>query len=153
MARKIDRTRVVLSLLVAVALVMIVYGFASADTGDSAVQITDPGVESVYPKPGAIVLRQSEIGADLATGYRGVLIVDGQEIPTFDLVATDGTASSGATFDAVFDPAQNTVSFTPKKGATIEALSPDRHTVTVVFWKMDESRDTARSITWSFKVS
>jgi hypothetical protein len=153
MARKIDRTRVVLSLLVAVAIVMIVYGFASAETGDRAVQITDPGVENVYPQPGAIVLRQSEIGADLATGYRGVLIVDGQEIPTFDLVATDGTTSSGATFDAVFDPAQNTVSFTPKKGATVEALSPDRHTVTVVFWKMDESRDTARSITWSFKVS
>jgi hypothetical protein len=153
MARRIDRTRLVMSLLIGAALVLIVYGFASATTGDEAVRITDAAVEQVYPAPGAIVLRQSEIRADLAPGYRGVLIVDGQEIPTYDLVATDGTVSSGATFDGVFDLAQNTVSFTPKKGATIEALSPDRHTVTVVFWKLDQSRDQARSITWSFKVS
>lgn len=153
MARTIDRRRFALSLLVAAALVMIIYGFASATTGDSAVKITDAAVEGVFPEPGAIVLRQSEIRLDLVTGYRGVLIVDGQEIPTYDLVATDGSESTDPTFDAVFDAALNTVSFTPKVGATIEALSPDRHTVTAVFWKIDEGRDAARSVTWSFKVS
>jgi hypothetical protein len=153
MARRVDRSLLVMSLLIAGGLVLIVLAFSTAVTGDKAVGITDSAVEAVYPQPGALVLRQSEIRADLAPGYRGVLIVDGQEIPTFDLVATDGTASSGATFDAVFDPAQNTVSFTPRSGATIEVLSPGRHTATAVFWKLDESRDSARSMTWNFSVS
>lgn len=149
----INKERLVISALVALALGLIVYGFASAQTGEPSFKITDAAVEGVYPKPDSIVLRQSEVRVDLAPGYRGVLIIDGQEIPTFDLMASDQTTSNGIQFDAVFDPAQNTVSFTPKVGATIEAFSPDRHTVTAVFWKLDESRDQSRRITWSFKVS
>ena len=54
---------------------------------------------------------------------------------------------------AQFDPAQNTVLFTPREGAAIEAFAPGEHTVTAVFWKLDQSRDSARSFTWHFKVS
>jgi hypothetical protein len=153
MARRLDKQRLILSAVLAVALGLILYGVLSAETGERAVRITDAAIEGVFPKPGDIVLRQSEVRVDLASGYRGILVIDGQEIPTFDLVATDGGASSGAQFDAVFDPALNTVSFTPKVGATIEAFAPDRHTVTAVYWKESEGRDAARQFTWTFRVS
>jgi hypothetical protein len=149
----IDKTRIVISALIVIALGMIIYGFASAQTGDKAVRITDAAIESVYPQPGDIVLRQSEIRIDLAQGYRGVLIVDGQEIPTYDLQSSDTGSPTPPRFDAIYDPALNTVSFTPKVGATKENLSPGRHTVTAVYWKLDESRDRARSFTWAFNVS
>jgi hypothetical protein len=142
------------SVLIAGALALIVYGFASAQTGDQAVQISDPAIERVLPMPGALVLRQSQVGADLAPGYRGVLIIDGQEIPTQDAQAT-GNASSDATvnYDAVFDLAQNTVLFLPRQGATIEQFAPGDHQATIVYWKLEESRDEAKTFSWKFKVS
>jgi hypothetical protein len=139
-----------------VALVVIGVGFSLARTGDDvAPPITDEAVERVFPRQGDLVLRQSEVGVDLAAGYRGVLIVDGQEVPTFDLVAADPLAGDEpfTGFDARFDPAQNTVTFAPREGATIEAFEAGDHTVTAVFWKLDESRAQARSVTWRFRVS
>ena len=142
------------TVLIAGALALIVYGFASAQTGDQAVEISDPAIERVLPMPGALVLRQSQVGADLAPGYRGVLIIDGQEIPTQDAQAT-GNASSDVTvnYDAVFDLAQNTVLFLPREGATIEQFAPGDHQATIVYWKLEESRDEAKTFSWKFKVS
>jgi hypothetical protein len=151
---RFDLRRLGASVLIAGALALIVWGFASAETGDQAVEINDPAIERVLPNPGALVLRQSQVGADLATGYRGILIIDGQEIPTQDAQAT-GQPNNDASvnFDAVFDLAQNTVLFVPRQGATIEQFSPGEHQVTLVYWKLDESRDSARTFSWKFKVS
>jgi len=152
--RRLELRRLGATLLIAGALALIVYGFASAQTGDQAVEITDPAIERVLPLPGALVLRQSQVGADLAPGYRGVLIIDGQEIPTQDAQAT-GDANSDVTvnYDAVFDLAQNTVLFLPRQGATIEQFAPGDHQATIVYWKLDETREAAKTFTWKFKVS
>jgi hypothetical protein len=152
--RLLDVRRLGVSLVIAAALALIVYGFASAQTGDQAVEITDPAIERVLPPPGALVLRQSQIGADLAAGYRGVLIIDGQEIPTQDAQAP-GVANNdvAVNYDAVFDLAQNTVLFLPRQGATIEQFAPGDHQATVVYWKIDETRDQAKTFSWTFKVS
>jgi len=155
--RRIDGPKLAISLGVVVAIALFVVGFSMARTGDEATPlITDPAVERVIPQQGALVLRQSQVGIDLAPGYRGVLVIDGQELPTSDLVAVDPAA--GGTVPAVppgaqFDPAQNTVVFTPREGALIEEFSPGPHTATAVFWKLDQSREQARSFTWHFKVS
>jgi hypothetical protein len=147
--------RLGIAVIVAGALALIVYGFASAQTGDSAVEITDPAIERVLPMPGALVLRQSQVGADLASGYRGVLIIDGQEIPTTDAQAPGGPSNGDPTtnIDAVFDLSQNTVLFVPRQGATIEQFTPGSHQITVVYWKLDETRADAKTFTWNFNVS
>ena len=141
------------SVLIAGALTLIVIGFATAQTGDDAVEVP-PGIERVLPLPGALVLRQSQVGADLAAGYRGVLIIDGQEIPTQD-AQTPGVANNDTSvnYDAVFDLAQNTVLFLPRQGATIEEFAPGDHQATVVYWKLDATRDDAQTFSWKFKVS
>lgn len=154
--RRFDWTRLAIGVGMIVALVIIGVGFSLARTGDdAAVKITDDAVERVFPQQGDLVLRQSEVGVDLVTGYRGVLVVDGREIPTYDLVATDPLRGEQpfAGFDARFDPAQNTVTFAPRPGATIEEFEAGDHTVTAIFWKLDDSRDNARSVTWRFRVS
>ena len=152
--RLLDVRRLGVSLAIAAALALIVYGFASAQTGDDAVEITDPAIERVLPLPGALVLRQSQIGADLAAGYRGVLIIDGQEIPTQDAQAP-GVANNdvAVNYDAVFDLAQNTVLFLPRQGATIEQFAaggPPGHGRV-----LEARRDTdqAKTFSWKFKVS
>jgi hypothetical protein len=151
--RVFDIRRLGISLVIAGALALIVYGFASAQTGDADV-VVPPGIERVLPMPGALVLRQSQVGADLAAGYRGVLIIDGQEIPTQDAQAPGGANNDPTVnYDAVFDLAQNTVLFLPRQGATIEEFAPGEHQVTVVYWRLDESRDDAQSFSWKFNVS
>jgi hypothetical protein len=145
-ARRIDLRRLGASALIAGALALIIYGFASAETGDDAVEINDPAVERVIPSPGSLVLRQSQVGADLASGYRGLLIIDGTEIPSYDV----GTAN---VLDAQFDPALNTVLFLPREGATISEFAPGDHNITVLYWRLDETRDQARQFSWTFKVS
>jgi hypothetical protein len=154
--RRVDWTRVGIAVLAVVAVASIVLGLTLARTGDDAApKITDPAVTAVFPRQNDLVLAQSTIGIDLAAGYRGVLFVDGEELPTSDLTPADPAVGSqpAITRDAVFDPAQNTVVFTPREGATIERFEAGEHNVTAVFWRMDESRARARSYTWRFKVS
>jgi hypothetical protein len=153
MEKGLSWRKVGVSALVAVAIGLIVAGFATGVHGDAAI-VLPPEVEQVVPKPGDLVLRQSEVGIDLKPGYRGVLVIDGQEIGTTDL-SSDATqaAPAGAPHDAVFDPAQNTVHFQPRQGATIEEFAPGSHEITAIYWKLDQTRDSAKQFSWRFQVS
>ena len=149
-----DVHRIIGAVVIGVALALIIWGFASAQSGDKAVRINDPAIERVLPQPGEIVLRQSQVGVDLAPGYRGVLIIDGQEIPTTDVpTGSNPDPNAKGNLDAQFDPTQNTVLFVPKKGATIEEFTPGEHRITAVYWREVASRDQAVSFSWTFKVS
>ena len=154
--RRLSMMNIGMTLIVAAALGLIVLGFASATTGDKSTTINDAAVERVIPHPGDLVLRQSEVGVDLAAGYRGILIVDGQEIPTFDITASDTGAATpfGKIVDARYDKGQNTVLFSPQEGSTVQAFSPGRHKVTAIFWRDGvEAREQGRAVTWFFSVS
>jgi hypothetical protein len=151
--RRLDLRRLGASALIAGALALIVYGFASAQTGDQAVEINDPAIERVIPAPGSLVLRQSQVGADLAPGYRGVLVIDGNELPTDDVTAPGAPTSTGPITGAQFDPAQNTVLYLPREGAVLPQFAPGEHHITVVYWKETETRDQAQQFDWTFNVS
>jgi hypothetical protein len=149
-----DRQRLITAAMVAVALTFIVAGVSTAITG-TASQRPPAGVDRFVPAPGELVLRQTQVGADLGAGYRGNLIIDGQAIPTYDLgdapCPTNTEKSKG--IDSVFDGGSNTVYFTPRQGATIERFAPGEHRITVQFWKICESPETAKFANWTFKVS
>jgi len=149
---RIDTRRLVLSLVISAALVGLWFAVTSADTGVTTLGPKDPAIETISPKPDELVLRQTEVVVDLAPGYTGDLYVDSQQIPVVDAVNDDNPDEVTVRLDAVFDPALNTISFTPKEGATIEELTPGAHRVTVTYWKQDESPDNARNYTWSFRV-
>ena len=151
-----DRQRLITSAIAAVALAFIVAGVTSAITGTAA-QHPPAGVDRFIPAPGELVLRQTQVGADLGAGYRGNLIIDGQAIPTYDLgdpgpCATNTTKFTG--IDAVFDGGSNTVFFTPRPGSTIERFAPGEHRIAVQYWKICDNPDTAsHTATWTFKVA
>jgi hypothetical protein len=151
---RMDRQRLITSAIAAVALTFIVAGVATAVTGTAA-QHPPVGVDRFIPAPGELVLRQTQIGVDLAAGYRGDLIVDGQSIPTYDLTPNECSLNTQkfTGHDAVFDPGQNTVYFTPSPGATIERFAPGEHRISVRYWRLCENPDTALATSWSFKVT
>lgn len=114
------RYRVLVGLALVAAAAALFFGVRAADTGgddDVAVRSRPDVVEHVYPSHGDQVLRQTEIGIDLAPGYEGMLIVNGQPIPEDELRLV---------------PEQNQVFFLPGEGTTIEKLPAGRSCVTAL---------------------
>jgi hypothetical protein len=155
---RIDRTRALFAMVVAIGVGLIVWGLQTGVSGDRAITSAKPlAIDRLIPNPGEIVLRQSQIGVDLANGYRGALTIDGQDIPTYDLVASGARCSPNTQSftgkDSVFDPGEGTLYFQPTPGSTIEKFAPGSHRITVRFWKLCDSPDLATAFTWTFKVS
>jgi hypothetical protein len=155
--RRFDLRTFLISLGFAVGVVLVVYAFGSARTGSDAQAVKNPAIERLIPSPDDLVLRQSEVGIDLATGYTGQLIIDGQPLRTEEVVASD--SPNPGTLERIvnvrFDPAENTLLYQPidLPGAPITQFDPGRHTITARFWKLEESEEDARQYSWSFRVA
>jgi hypothetical protein len=155
--RRFDLRTFLISLGFAVGLVLVVYAFASARSGSDAQGVDNPAIERLIPGQDDLVLRQSEVGIDLATGYTGELIIDGQTLPTEEVIASD-SPNPGVVERIVnvrFDPAQNTLLYQPidLPGAPITEFDPGQHEIVARFWKVEESEEDAKQYTWTFAVS
>jgi hypothetical protein len=85
------------------------------------------------------VLRQSEIGIDLAAGYDADLTIDGIAIPRSQLRLV---------------PQQNQVFFTPGEGKAIEELEAGDTCVTATIWKSSEGPGKdSQPVQWCFTVT
>jgi hypothetical protein len=155
--RPVDRTLLLVSLAIAVGLVLVVRGLVIGVTGDersnlpSLVESVDPAVEAVQ------VLRQTRVFVDLATGYTGVLVIDGLEIETINVDQfSERRAEPGQQVDlppvTIFESGNSTLSFAPGDGAPIESFTNGEHQAQVIYWSVDEGRQRSRSFTWTFNV-
>lgn len=148
---------IVASLGLAVAVVLIVIGVRSSVTGREALGLPD-AIESTDPIRNSVrVPAQSAVFVDLQSGFTGVLVIDGLELETVDLdEVNDTTPEPGQQVEIKpvtrYERGNATLTFTPSEGAPIEKFSEGRHTVTVLYWGLDETRAQARSYTWEFTV-
>jgi hypothetical protein len=158
--RRLDRGLLAASLVIATGLVLIIYGFTSAITGNDAIDRPE-AIESVQPVENAIqVLQQDQIIVDLQPGFEARLVVDGIELPTTIIgqseVDPNAQPEPGQQIDlpttAVFDPGNAVLSFQPVDGAPIESFSEGEHEVTVFFWPIEDGPQQARAYTWTFNV-
>jgi hypothetical protein len=92
------------------------------------------------PKPDDEVVRQLELGVDLAPGYDGTLAVNGVEIPVDEQRRV---------------PEQNEVYFTPGEGKSVERLLAGRNCVVATVWKTSDGPGTAndKTIPWCFEAT
>jgi len=134
------RYRLLLALLLVAALGAIYAGVRATDTGHGD-PVAVPGgsdiVERLIPQEGDEVIRQAELGIDLAPGYEGALVINGVPIPGEELRLV---------------PEQNQVYFTPGDGKAVERLQAGPNCATAQVWKSSQGRGTAddRSYTWCF---
>lgn len=158
--RRLDRGLLAASLVIAAGLVLIIYGFTSAVTGNDGIDRPE-AIESVQPVENAIqVLQQDQIIVDLQAGFEGRLVVDGIELPTTVIGQSDVDPNEqpapGQQIDlpttAVFDPGNAVLSFQPVEGALIESFTEGEHEVTVFFWAIEDGPQQARAYTWTFDV-
>ena len=126
-------------------------------TGDDRSDVPDL-IERVDPVPEAVqVLSQTGVFVDLATGYTGVLIIDGTEIQTVsvdDLADIDVEPGQQIDIPAVtiYEAGNATLTFTPSDDAPVERFESGEHKVQVVYWRVDQDRRRARTFTWTFNV-
>jgi hypothetical protein len=148
---------VLISAGLALGLMMVVLGFMSATTGRDALGYPDQ-IVGVSPAPNdRQVLSQTEISVDLIDGYEAELILDGISIPTTRLEdAAPQDVKPGQQIElpktAIYDQGNSLIRFEPTEGAAVEKYDVGVHKVTVLFWKIEEGRNTARSFSWSFEV-
>jgi hypothetical protein len=96
-------------------------------------------VERLIPFNGAEILRQQELGIDLAPGYEGTLVINGTEIPAEEQRLV---------------PEQNQVYFTPGDGKVIEELPGGTTCVVAIAWKSSNGRGPAdEQFRWCFEVT
>ena len=133
--------RLLIAAMVTLALLALYAGVRATDTGgDDPVTISGRPdvVERLIPGEGDEVIRQAELGIDLAPGYEASLTVNGVEIPTEQLRLV---------------PEQNQVFFTPAEGKVVEQLHAGPNCATAVVWRSAAGPGTAddKSFTWCFE--
>jgi hypothetical protein len=154
---KVDKTLVIVSLVVGVGLALVTRGLFIGVTGDERSNLPD-AIEQVDPVPDAEqALSQTSVFVDLAAGYTGAMSIDGIAIETIDVsAAADDQVEPGQQVvlppGAVYEPGNATLTFTPSAGAPIEEFLDGEHQVIVRYWPVDENEQRARSFTWTFNV-
>jgi hypothetical protein len=134
------RYRIVLAVLVVAAAAALVVGVAVTDTDESDDSTQSEIVERFVPRPNDEVLRQAELGIDLAPGFDGTLAVNGVDIPVEDQRRV---------------PEQNEVFFTPGEGKAVERLLAGPNCATATVWQAADGPGTAndRTFTWCFEAT
>ena len=155
--RRPNRELLLISAAAGVGLFLVIAGFLSATPGRDLLDYPEAIID-ISPAPNdRQVLSQTEISVDLQDGYEAVIVLDGIEIPTSRLEdIAGGLPEPGQQIDlpptAIYDQGNSLIRFEPRDGAVIESYSVGRHQVTVIFWKIEDGRNTARSYSWSFEV-
>lgn len=158
--RRVDRGLLIASLVIACGLILVIFGVTTALTGSDGIDRPE-AIESLQPVENAVqVLQQERVVVDLQPGYEARLVIDGIELPTTIIGQTEVDPSDqpepGQQVDlpttAVFDPGNAVISFQPVEGALIESFSEGLHEARVIFWRIEDGPEQARSYRWEFNV-
>ena len=154
---RFDGKLAVASVAIAAGLVMIGWAVVGGVTGDDVSQLPDE-LESIAPVPDAVqVLAQSQVVVDLVESYEGRLRIDGIDFPTLRLEdLTNDNVEPGEQVEippgVVFEPGNDTLTFTPGPGIEVERFDEGIHRVTVLYWPVERGEGAARSYSWTFNV-
>ena len=157
--RRIDKQTLFVSVGVGIGLMMVILGFQSATTGRDS-QRLPAAIERMSPGPGDQVVQQAQISVDFVEGYEAALTIDGIALATTRLDELSDPANvpkPGAQVElppnAIYDPGNYIISFTPQEGAPIEVFTQGKHTATVRYWKTVDGEAKAKSFTWEFEAN
>jgi hypothetical protein len=155
--RRIDWGLLAACFVIACALLAIIWGVTSANTGSDGIDRPDV-IEDLSPVENAQqAFQQEQVMVDLQFGYEAVLIIDGIEldiarIGEFSVDPEDAGQQVSIPPTAVFDPGNSIITFRPSDDAAITNFNEGRHQAQVIYWKIEEGRANASSYRWSFEV-
>jgi hypothetical protein len=135
------RFKLVASAVVAVAIVGLIIAFSTLSSGNKDPVLTAGDanmVENLVPRRNSQVPQQSTVGIDLATGWTGVLQLNGVEIPQDQLKVT---------------PQIGLIEYAPGPDKEVESFRTGQNCVTAVIWQISDGRGVSdHNINWCFEV-
>lgn len=146
--------RGVIAVLLLGAVAVLLLGGRNADT-DGITTDRDPAIVSQFPMPGATALRQTEIGAELRTGYDGRLVINGVEIPEDQMegaIDPNSVTPEELKRYGIRPNNRNSVYFQPGPGKVLTELPNGEVTVSVRYFKDRQDQARGRTVTWTFQV-
>ena len=158
--RRVDVKLLLASFGIAIGLVVMVLGFLRSVTGREQQGLPD-AIESIDPIRDATQMpQQTRVFVDLVTGYEAVMVIDGLELEVFSLDGEVGQKPPGLGEGggeqvvmppgAIYEPGNNTLTFTPGESQPIESFSTGLHTVTIRYWRTEDGPGRFRTFTWNF---
>lgn len=142
----ITRRRVVVSLLLALAAAIMVYGFNGVRNTDTPVVYPNKAILGVSPAVGATsVLRQSSVAVTLAQGYALA------QQNTFGMsISVDGGTTGIPQDEIQLTPAENQYTFDPGSGKALSELPLGRVCVVLAIAKTANPELAPSSYSWCF---
>lgn len=129
--------RAIITVLVLGALAGIFFTGRAAVTGTGGSSDLPDSVERLIPGAGQQVLRQSQVGIDLADGYDAYLQINGVEVRD---------ASQGL----VKDLGTGLVQFQPAEGRPVQELNSGQNCMIAFVWRPPDPPSTAMPVSWCF---
>lgn len=153
-----DRPWVTRSLTVvglALAVAIFAYGCQVGESADGPAG--DPVIVEQFPPPGGRALRQTEVGAHLALGYDGRLVVDGIAIPEEQMEgALDPDDPANRRNVELYGPRMNNrhrVVFRPGPDKVIEEFAQGEVQITLRYFPAGRQETEALETSWTVTVS
>lgn len=133
--------KLIITLIIVGALVGLFYTGRWAVTGpDSTSGSLPDSVERLIPASGSEVLRQSQVGLDVADGFDAYLVVNGVEIRT----AEDGLIKDLGTGLILFQPGPDT---------PVESLNQGTNSVIAFVFDQTDGPTVAQPVSWRFEAT
>ena len=133
--------RIIITILIVGAVVGIFFTGRMAITGGNETSGALPdSVDRLIPASGSEVLRQSQVGIDVADGFDAYLQINGVEVRT----AEDGL---------IKDLGTGLILFQPGPDRPVEELNPNQNCVTAFVFDQLEGPTTAQPVTWCFQAT
>ncbi|HLM65022.1 MAG TPA: hypothetical protein VK306_12040 [Acidimicrobiales bacterium] len=134
------RFKVIAALVLTAAIAAFAAAFLALDRNDDDPILSSGGadeyVEALLPARNSQVPQQETVGIDLIASWTGTLSVNGVEIPPDELQVTQELGL---------------VQFTPGDGRAVEELRTGQNTIVATVWPLEEGREAATNVTWSFE--
>lgn len=95
-------------------------------------------IREVSPAPMSNVFLQQDVRVDLASGYTGIIDINGVPIPETQVIENVGL---------------NRLTFRPGPGQVLERLFTERNCVRIEYWLISEGQNNSQMFTWCFDAS
>lgn len=154
--RRLNRLDKFVIIAIGFGVAIVVYGLMIGVTGDDRANIPER-IESIRPVSEAVqVPAQSKVSVDLIDGYTGTFTIDGVEIETISIEDIAGRTPAGQQVElppvTIFEPGNNTLTYTPTDAGAISSFETGEHQVTVTYWPIIDGPRRSRTFTWTFNV-
>lgn len=143
-----------IAILVGFGAIVLAFMLTNRDDSDPVAVTSNPAIEALIPVPGSEVLRQSQVGIDLAPGYDAEITINGTFIPIDEINVLRDIDDPDVSSDVpgTFDTTLSRFLYQPLEGRAVPELKGDENCVDVTFWPLSDPGDR-QDVSWCFTVA